>query len=52
MWQDWNWINVFFIFLNGSIAISCFKDNRDTAGHVNMAAVVINGLVVASRIGI
>lgn len=42
----WNWINVFFAFFNGFIAIGFFKDNNNFAGHLNMFAAVVNGLSV------
>lgn len=44
----WNLINVMFVFVNSYIAITCFKDGRDFAGHVNMAAVVVNALCIYS----
>jgi hypothetical protein len=49
-WSNWNWINVFFTFFSAYVAIGCWKDGRDSAGHVNAFASVINGIVVASKI--
>lgn len=51
-WSNWNWINVLFVFFNGYIAINCFKEGKNWAGHLNMFAVVINAIVVANRIGV
>lgn len=49
-WNDWNWINVFLIFTNLGVAIWCFNRGDDRGGHINMAAVLINGLLVAMKV--
>jgi hypothetical protein len=49
-WTAWNWINLFFVFLNGYFAIDCFKNGNNFMGHFNMFAVVINGIIVLNRI--
>lgn len=51
-WSAWNWINVFFIFFSGYIAIDCWRDGRDSAGHLNAFACVINAIIVLSKLGL
>lgn len=51
-WTDWNWINVFFTFFSGYIAIGCWKDGRNFAGHLNAFACVLNGAIVAVKLGV
>lgn len=51
--MDWSFllvINAFFVFFNGYIAISCFKDGNDFGGHLNMLAVVVNAMCVANKL--
>jgi len=49
-WTDWNWINVFFAFFSGWVAIGCFEDKNIGAGWLNLFASAINGAIIAVRI--
>lgn len=49
-WHWFNWINVFFVFFSGWVAIDCWKDGRNNAGHLNAFACVINALAVLGKI--
>lgn len=50
-WTAWNWVNVFFMFFSGYLAISCWKEGNNMAGHLNAFACAINTLVVISKLG-
>ncbi len=49
-WSSWNWINVFFMFFSGNLAIKCWKDGNNFGGHLNAFACVINTIVVLGKI--
>ena len=49
-WSTMNWLNVFFIFVSGYIAIDCFEDGRDDWGWFNLGASAINAATVAAKI--
>lgn len=49
-WIAFNWVNVALVFFNGYIAITCFQRGSNFAGHINMLAVVINGIVIALKV--
>ena len=50
VWFDWNWINVVLIFVNFYVAIYAFKNGNNFGGHLNMAACLVNGLLVALKL--
>lgn len=51
-WSDWNWINVFFVFFSGYFAITCFKDENEFGGWINLFASSMNGAIVALKLGL
>lgn len=51
-WTNWNWINVFCVFFSGYIAIKCWRNGNDFGGHLNAFAAVLNGVIVAARLGV
>jgi hypothetical protein len=51
-WTDWNYINVFFVFVSGWMAISCFDNGNEGAGWFNLFASSLNAAIVATRLGV
>ena len=51
-WSTWNWINVACVFFSGHIAIGCWKKGNNIGGHLNAFAAVLNGVIVATRLGL
>jgi hypothetical protein len=51
-WSNWNWINVFCVFFSGYLALTCWSDGREKAGHFNAFACVLNAVIVATRLGL
>jgi hypothetical protein len=51
-WNDWNWINVFFVFFSAHLAAKCFKEENNVGGWFNLFASSMNGAIVALRLGL
>ena len=48
-WSAWNYINLFFVFFSGYVAITCFNDGQDRAGWINLFASSLNGAIIALK---
>lgn len=49
-WSDWNYINVFFVFFSAVVAYTCFKDDNDNAGWINIFASAVNLAIIGAKL--
>lgn len=49
-WTLFNWINVFFLFLNGYLAYQFFNEDNKFPAYLNLVASAVNAACIAAII--